>query len=81
MLDYLSRVLNFERGKKHKKGININWPAMGCPVCFLNVVFRGQRSVDKVGDLLVALLLLDHIDNILKLVLLVDLLGLGLSTA
>ena len=41
----------------------------------------GGGSVDKVGDLLVALLLLDHIDNILKLVLLVDLLGLGLSTA
>ena len=38
-------------------------------------------GVDKGGDLLVALSLLDHIDNVLKLVLLGDLLGLGLSTA
>ena len=44
MLDYLSRVLNFGRGKKHKKGININWPAMGCPVCFLNVVLQQHQK-------------------------------------
>ena len=38
-------------------------------------------GVDKDCDLLVALSLLHHIDNVLKLVLLGDLLGLGLSTA
>ena len=38
-------------------------------------------GVNKGGDLLVALSLLDHIDNVLKLVLLGDILGLGLSTA
>ena len=38
-------------------------------------------GVDKGGDLLVALSLLNHIDNVLKLVLLGDLLGLGLSSA
>ena len=36
-------------------------------------------GVDKGGDLLVALLLLDHINSVLKLVLLGDLLGLGRS--
>ena len=34
-------------------------------------------GVNKGGDLLVAFLLLDHIDNVLKIVLLGDLLGLG----
>ena len=34
-------------------------------------------GVDKGGDLLVALLLLDQIDNIFKIVILADLLGLG----
>ena len=38
-------------------------------------------GVDKGGDLLVALSLLHHINNVLKLVLLGDLLGLGLSSA
>ena len=36
-------------------------------------------GVDKGGDLLVALLLLDQIDNVFKIVLLGDLLGLGRS--
>ena len=94
MLDYLSWVLNFGRGKKHKKESILTgrqWvvlyvSSMLCCSSIRSVLDNviavlDGGGVDKGGDLLVALSLLNHIDNVLKLVLLGDLLGLGLSSA
>ena len=94
MLDYLSWVLNFGRGKKHKKESILTgrqWvvlyvSSMLCCSSIRSVLDNvvavlDGGGVDKGGDLLVALSLLHHINNVLKLVLLGDLLGLGLSSA